>query len=599
MRAGVPRTYSKDPEDPEDFKGSPSNPSPHYPPTNGTCDTVLSLYHYTVLSLYHYTVRHSAVVISLHSATQCCRYITTQCDTVLSLYHYTVRHSAVVISQHSATQCCRLSVDFLWTGCLYSAVWCDILEGLPVDFLWTGCLYSAVWCDILEGLPVDFLWTGCLYSAVWRDILEGLPVDWLSLLYCLNNNNNNDNNNNLTTLFYDLGQGGKSQNLSLSWQSREELLEDKLGHRHIPLAAVVLLTGLYTLIFLSGVLGNVCTCVVIARNRSMRTATNYYLFSLAVSDVLTLLLALPPEMSTIWEAYPWRFGVGFCIVKSFVSELTSYASVLTITAFTADRYVAICRPLRSQAISSLSRAVKIVVLAWVLAACCALPYPLHTRVFHGLRDPCTGEALDDSLLCNIPERWLGQAQYLLQFSTFAFFLVPLLLITVMYVLIGLSLSASQRSTDHKKNQTAVAAATKARKTILKMLVAVVIAFFVCWAPFHTQRLITVYIPPDAWTPRLLTIQTYIFYISGVLYYFNSTINPILYNVMSRRYRKFFKRTLYHCLRIRHADYAETSVYRSTPVSPGTARNPHGHRLVVRARSQANGSCHNEVDSSTV
>ncbi|KAL8585515.1 hypothetical protein ACOMHN_051400 [Nucella lapillus] len=126
-------------------------------------------------------------------------------------------------------------------------------------------------------------------------------------------------------------------------------------------------------------------------------------------------------------------------------------------------------------------------------------------------------------------------------------------------------------------------------------VAVVIAFFVCWAPFHTQRLMTVYIPPNAWTPQLLTIQTYIFYISGVLYYFNSTINPILYNVMSRRYRKFFKRTLYRCLRMRHADYAETSVYRSTPASPSV---PTQHRLVVRSRSQTNGTCC-EVDSSIV
>ena len=96
-------------------------------------------------------------------------------------------------------------------------------------------------------------------------------------------------------------------------------------------------------------------------------------------------------MSTIWEAYPWRFGAGFCIVKSFISEMTAYASVLTITAFTVDRYVAICHPLRSQTISSLARAVKIIVFAWCLACCCALPYPAHTRLFHELQDPCTGE----------------------------------------------------------------------------------------------------------------------------------------------------------------------------------------------------------------
>lgn len=79
-------------------------------------------------------------------------------------------------------------------------------------------------------------------------------------------------------------------NVTFTWQSREGLLREYLGDKHISLPAVVLLTSLYTIIFLSGVLGNVCTCIVIARNRSMHTATNYYLFSLAVSDVLTLLL---------------------------------------------------------------------------------------------------------------------------------------------------------------------------------------------------------------------------------------------------------------------------------------------------------------------
>ncbi|KAK7493093.1 hypothetical protein BaRGS_00015614, partial [Batillaria attramentaria] len=77
--------------------------------------------------------------------------------------------------------------------------------------------------------------------------------------------------------------------------------------------------------------------------------------------------------------------------------------------------------------------------------------------------------LDDALLCNIPLPWRADATYMFQFSTFAFFFVPMLLISVMYVLIGLALSAAQKSTENKKNKTAVIAATKARKAILKML----------------------------------------------------------------------------------------------------------------------------------
>lgn len=82
-----------------------------------------------------------------------------------------------------------------------------------------------------------------------------------------------------------------------------------------------------------------------------------------------------------------------------------------------------------------------------------------------------------------------------------------------------------------------------------------------------------------------------------MYYFNSTINPILYNVMSRKYRKFFKRTVYRCLRMRNAEYAETSVYRSTPQSTSASMYTN-NRLVVRTRPQTNGNCC-EVESSTV
>lgn len=51
---------------------------------------------------------------------------------------------------------------------------------------------------------------------------------------------------------------------------------------------VIPLTIVYSIIFLTGVLGNIITCIVISRNKSMHTATNYYLFSLAVSDLLLL-----------------------------------------------------------------------------------------------------------------------------------------------------------------------------------------------------------------------------------------------------------------------------------------------------------------------
>lgn len=62
---------------------------------------------------------------------------------------------------------------------------------------------------------------------------------------------------------------------------------------------LVLLTVIYVIIFITGVLGNVVTCIVIARNKGMHTAVNYYLFSLAVSDLLLLI------SGEWWEEKNW------------------------------------------------------------------------------------------------------------------------------------------------------------------------------------------------------------------------------------------------------------------------------------------------------
>ena len=68
------------------------------------------------------------------------------------------------------------------------------------------------------------------------------------------------------------------------------LLEEKMAARYRSPSEVVMLTIVYCVIFVSGCVGNVCTCIVIMKNSYMHTATNYYLFSLAISDVLTLIV---------------------------------------------------------------------------------------------------------------------------------------------------------------------------------------------------------------------------------------------------------------------------------------------------------------------
>ena len=72
--------------------------------------------------------------------------------------------------------------------------------------------------------------------------------------------------------------------------SEDASIENHLGKRYMENWKLAILNSVYISIFISGIIGNIFTCIVIVRNRYMHTATNYYLFSLAVSDILILLL---------------------------------------------------------------------------------------------------------------------------------------------------------------------------------------------------------------------------------------------------------------------------------------------------------------------
>lgn len=76
---------------------------------------------------------------------------------------------------------------------------------------------------------------------------------------------------------------------------------------------------------------------------------------------------------------------------------------------------------------------------------------------------------------------------------------------------------------------------------LRLTVAVVVAFFICWAPFHAQRLMAIHVTQPTSTEEIIFMI--LTHISGITYYVSATINPILYSIMSLKFRQAFKDTL--------------------------------------------------------
>ncbi|XP_074640224.1 pyrokinin-1 receptor-like [Tubulanus polymorphus] len=381
-----------------------------------------------------------------------------------------------------------------------------------------------------------------------------------------NNTNYLVNQTSSPVLVYRDGNFGENGNMSGGegntsiWtndNSEKEILQnitidlvDAIGPKREALLKIIPITIVYIIIFVTGTLGNIITCIVITRNKYMHTSTNYYLFNLAVADLLVLVLGLPTETYSFWSAYPYVFGETFCILRTFAAEASTYASILTITGFTVERYIAICHPMKAHAMSTLSRPTRVIVVIWIISGICATPMAMQFGLVY-IPDENNKPILESSI-CNVKEEF--SLKHSFEIATFLFFFTPMTMILVLYILIGLAVRRSQQApvsridSESQGGDMATAAwksqqKAKARKAVLKMLVAVVVAFFICWAPFHTQRLLVIYAKDIDSNEKLLYLYKALFYISGVLYYVSSTINPILYNIMSLKFREAFKNTI--------------------------------------------------------
>lgn len=324
--------------------------------------------------------------------------------------------------------------------------------------------------------------------------------------------------------------------------TEHEYLVSKLGESVGNVWFIVPVTFAYALILLAGIVGNATVCLIIVQNQSMHTNTNYYLFNLAIADLLYLLFGLPFEMEMFWHLYPWPFGIVFCKFRSLITESCSYASVLTIVAFSVERYIAICHPLYSYIMANLKRVIFVIASIWCVSLASASPVAYYRHIAF-IRYPTDhydgGYDIPDSGVCTIQNTFQG----LYELSTLVYFIIPLLILIIMYARIAVKLNECiRRRVNGRFGKCSIDTSSKqlkSRTNIIRMLIAIVITFFICWAPFHAQRLLFVY--GQSWYNYSI-INEVLFTIAGCFYYLSCAINPIIYNVMSHRYRIAFRKT---------------------------------------------------------
>ncbi|XP_078456800.1 neurotensin receptor type 1-like [Lampetra planeri] len=373
----------------------------------------------------------------------------------------------------------------------------------------------------------------------------------------------------------------------------------------------LLVTLLYLFIFAVGTVGNGATIYVVARKKTLQqqlqSTAHYHLVSLAVSDVLILVVSMPVEVySFIWFHHPWTFGSSACKAYYYLRDACTYATVLNICSLSAERYLAVCHPLRAKALMSRQRAKGLLGLVWVASFLLALPMlfamgtveKMHRK--DGTADPsgvvCTNVASELNL------------KIILQMNALTAFLLPMLLVWALNSLIarclllmlrgaaapgaggggaggglrlrqggapprapshgggGCGAPGSPRGSGPRGASRGPPGAPRSRgprgdteslslgvslepsrvhalRHGVAVLRAIVVAFVVCWLPYHSRRLMFCYVPKDWWTLQLNNFYHYFYMLTNALFYVSSAVNPVLYYLVSASFRSAFLATL--------------------------------------------------------
>ncbi|CAI9154774.1 unnamed protein product [Rangifer tarandus platyrhynchus] len=296
-----------------------------------------------------------------------------------------------------------------------------------------------------------------------------------------------------------------------------------------PLTVQAVTLTLVPLVCAVGVAGNAMVVLVVVRSLHTVTSTNCYLVSLATADLLVLLAAGVPTVTEAASARVWIFGHAGCLgIITYLQYVGINASTGSITAFTVERYLAICRPLSAQALCPAARAKRIAALVWLgTGACCVLWLFLVDTREAAYADGVQGHA---RALRGAAASWRPPAGQ------------------------GRLSSRGRRG------------ALSSRKQVTKMLAVVGVLFALLWLPYHALVVVNSFL-----SPPYLNLGFLLF--CRLCIYVNSAVNPIVYALMSQRFREAFHGLFqYHLARPKALPREASLVYY------GVIRDCSQHRL---------------------
>ncbi|CAF3131607.1 unnamed protein product [Rotaria socialis] len=168
-----------------------------------------------------------------------------------------------------------------------------------------------------------------------------------------------------------------------------------------------------------GVIGNLLVCLAIATERRLQNRTNWFLFSLAFADMLVSGLVIPLAVVKEFTGF-WILGPVLCDLWIFLDVCSCTSSIMHIVVISIDRYLAINDPLNTRTRQQKCKIHILIILVWLIAILLSSP-----MIVLGAINPYN-IFIDGQCLIN--------NQFFVIYGSVVSFVIPLIIVIIMYTL---------------------------------------------------------------------------------------------------------------------------------------------------------------------
>ena len=301
-------------------------------------------------------------------------------------------------------------------------------------------------------------------------------------------------------------------------------------------------TFAYCLLVVISLAGNIFIGMIVYKTKTMRKPINFLIVNMVMSDLLYPIVLFPYLLNRLYAGF-WLvggpLGQALCKIFAFLADVSTVVSIQSLVLIAVDRFGAVVFPLRSPLISS--KLCPFFILAtWIVAMAFRSPYLFAFKLAE----------YPGGLKCAL--QWneaFGETSSFDDFTTATLIIilcVPLVLIAILYLAILLKLRFQTIPGEQSVN--AGEQRLKRERNVLKMSIAIVLAFALCWLPRTIHWFL--YLSTSDSTMISSCGFHYFTSIAFFLTQSNCAINPCICFVFSGNYRQGLKNLL-SCFSVNH------------------------------------------------